>query len=168
LDLAKLPRTGHEESNPEEDVHTADLMVSTAPKEHESSERAVLNVSLRCGDTERARLDLPITWMVVPAIGVAPRRLFIGTSSPGQTIRRKLTLSAAKGQPFVTRAVETESDRIHLEISDQLGESRSVHVIDLGLTAPTATGPWSDNILIQTDSAEQPTVVVPVAGVVEG
>lgn len=162
-----LPRSGHADLAVGDGAEAGKLRLTAPASIAERHYKASAILRLRCGDQERARLALPVSWQVVPAIGAAPRRLFLGTTRPGERLARTVILSAIGGESFRVTAIEAGTGGPFVRAAPAV-EPRPLHPVELELTLPERSGAWTSDLVIVTDSPEQPRIVIPMAGVVEG
>ncbi len=110
---------------------------------------------------EQATIEFPIMGLVVSDITVRPSRIFeVATNLPGETLRRAQILLRATDatKPFKI---------VHIDAGENL--TFKIREVQPGLeyqldfsVAPTAKpGPAADTVVIFTDSAEQPIIMLP-------
>ncbi len=104
------------------------------------------------------KLRIPVRVTVVAPIAVNPNDVQFGQVHVGEPAEQKVILQGT--QPFkVVKVKGAEDGEVKV---DQVGEgSRPVHILKVTFT-PKAAGDWSRSLEIDTDSKEQPKVVVPL------
>jgi hypothetical protein len=93
-----------------------------------------------------ARVRVPLTVEVEPALSVSPGMVSLGKVKLGETAERKVTLRGSK--PFRIKTVKGGGNQI--EVTRNAEDSRPVHVLTVRLKA-TKPGSFNQTLQILTD-----------------
>lgn len=120
----------------------------------------LLNVEFtRNGNT--ATMTIPIIGKVLGDFNVFPRQLFFGITRPGDAIRKSLTVIRLRGDPLEIKGVNAASKHIETELIPLNAGTRYKISVSLN-TTEAPEGDFSDTLIVQTNSSNQPKIEVPV------
>lgn len=106
-------------------------------------------------------MTIPITGNLLGDFNVFPQQLFFGITRPGDANRKSLTLTRLRGAPLEIRSVNAASKHIETELIPLNAGTR--YKINVSLdTTDTPDGDFSDTLVVQTNSPNQPKIEVPV------
>jgi hypothetical protein len=164
LDLQKRGHAGQDENLDESRLGT--LKVKVLPKDADLHHREQIAVELSCRGKAIATTQLPMTWTFRRSLGLVPSRVFFGTLKSGQTAAHTIVVRSLNNEKFSIRSVRTKNSKVPLDTKiEQVSDESSR--ITLTITAPSEQGPWTDEIVIETDLQEQPIITAPVSCLVE-
>ncbi len=113
----------------------------------------------RNGNT--AAMTMSIIGKVLGDFNVFPRQLFFGITRPGDTNRKSLTVTRLRGDPLEIKGVKVASKHIETELIALNAGTR--YKINVSLNATEAPdGDFSDTLIVETNSSNQPRIEVPV------
>ena len=113
----------------------------------------------RNGNT--AAMTMSIIGKVLGDFNVFPRQLFFGITRPGDTNRKSLTVTRLRGDPLEIKSVNAASKHVETELIALSAGTR--YKINVSLNATDAPeGDFSDTLIVQTNSPNQPRIEVPV------
>ena len=108
-----------------------------------------------------ATMTISIIGTVLGDFNVYPRQLFFGITRPGDTNRKSLTLTRLRGEPLEVKSVGAVSEHIEAELIPINAGTRYKINVSLN-TRDAPEGDFSDTLVVQTNSPNQPKVEVPV------
>ncbi len=108
-----------------------------------------------------ATMTISIIGTVLGDFSVFPRQLFFGITRPGDTNRKSLTLTRLRGEPLEVKSVGAASEHIETELVPINAGTRYKINVSLN-TTDAPEGDFSDTLVVQTNSSNQPKVEVPV------
>ena len=108
-----------------------------------------------------ATMTISIVGTVLGDFNVFPRQLFFGITRPGDTRRKSLTLTRLRGEPLEVKSVGAASEHIEAELIPINAGTRYKINVSLN-TTDAPEGDFSDTLVVQTNSSNQPKVEVPV------
>jgi hypothetical protein len=119
------------------------------------------DINLKTSNNAVAKLRVPVTVNVVPAVAVSPEAVTFGNLSIGAPSEKKLTLES--GKPFKILDVKGVDEQLKVVI--EKNDASAVHTLILAASPKTQAG-FSRNVEIVTDNKDQPKVIVPVTATV--
>ncbi len=108
-----------------------------------------------------ATMTISMVGTVLGDFNVFPRQLFFGITRPGDTRRKSLTLTRLRGEPLEVKSVGAASEHIETELIPINDGTRYKINVSLN-TTDAPEGDFSDTLIVQTNSSNQPKVEVPV------
>lgn len=129
----------------------------------ESGER-VRTVVVETNDPVQPELLVTLHGTVLADVAVSPTRAFFGRVPRGRS--RELVLEVAVAPGVRIQKVQKVSPRFGLRVEKPSAEGDPLRV-HVALRAQSRRGPFDDVLEIETSSARQPTVKVPVLGFIE-
>lgn len=122
-------------------------------------------IELRCKETIRARLVLPIAWTIEPLIQASPQRLFAGTEKGNTSRRFTVFLQTRSGKPLEILSV-TASNNLNIKYYSEPTKGQLAFVT-IEVFFPVTRGPWRETITLKTNQAESKDLTVPISGITE-
>lgn len=141
------------------------LRIKFHPQVEESFYTDSARLELICGDDRRASCTLPISWSVAPPIQIAPSRVYVGESGPGQVITTRVVLHSRKGQPFRVLGLAADG-RASITTPACPSAPDVIQHLEVTLTAPQSDGAWRTIERVRTDSPGAEDVALAVSGIV--
>lgn len=140
--------------------------VEILPQPENSQYDSNIVLELTCGQENRARLVLPITWTYDRPLLAAPASLSLGIQKPGELVRKDLYIRGSKNRLFRIKSISGSQPDM---VSDQKypPESASDAFVAFSIRVPSKKGPWREMIVVRTDLDEAAEIQVPVSGIVE-
>ncbi len=112
-------------------------------------------------DSQKGVMTIPIVGEALGDYNVFPRHLFFGIVRPGEENLKSLTLSQLRDAPLEIRRINTASEYIKTElVTLDAGTKYEIKVSIDGAGAPE--GDFGDTLVVQTNSANQPKIEVPI------
>ena len=108
-----------------------------------------------------AAMTISIIGKVLGDFNVFPRQLFFGVTRPGDTNRKSLTVTRLRGDPLELKSVNAASKHIETELIALNAGTRYKISVSLN-TTEAPDGDFSDTLIVQTNSSNQPKIEVPV------
>lgn len=121
------------------------------------------DVYLRTSNAAVTQLRIPVTVNVVAPVAASPDVVRFGDLKLGSPAEQRVIVQGVA--PFKIVRVNGTDEQVAVRVES--AEAKPVHVLTLSLS-PKLLGGFARNVEIQTDSQEQPTVVVPVTAKVVG
>ena len=106
-------------------------------------------------------MTVPVTGNLLGDFNIFPRQLFFGIARPGDANRKSLTLTRLRGEPLEVKSVGAASEHIETELVPINAGTRYKINVSLN-TTDAPEGDFSDTLVVQTNSSNQPKVEVPV------
>ena len=108
-----------------------------------------------------ATMTIPISGKALGDFNVFPRQLFFGITRSGDTNRKSLTLTRLRGAPLEIKSVNAASKHIETELIPLNAGTR--YKINVSFdTTDASEGDFSDTLVVETNSPNQPKIEVPV------
>lgn len=127
----------------------------------------IIYAKLVCGETERAQVTIPISWVIAPALQVAPPRVSLGLCRPADQVRRSLLLRSTDGSPLRVEDIDSSEADTLLESSASQSDP-SMAKISLVFRVPDqARDVWKGHLTIKTNHPEARVIHVPFSGLLE-
>jgi hypothetical protein len=111
------------------------------------------DVWLKTNHPAMARVRVPLTIDIEPALSVSPTLANLGQVKAGDEAERKVVVRG--GQPFRITAVQGADDAV--SVRDSSDDRKPVHVLTVRLKAPKA-GDWTRTLRVVTDLPEDGVV----------
>ena len=128
--------------------------------------RTTKSATVYTNDPTAPTIPVTLTGQVLADLVVQPTPIYVGHLGRGVVVRREIAI--ASGRPGGTASVvgvEASSPRIRAWIA--AGEGGVQRVV-VEVAAADSPGRFSDEILLRTTSASQPTLTVKVLGTIDG
>ena len=113
---------------------------------------------------EKATHSVTVRGEVLGVFDVYPKKLFFGLVNREKSVTKTTTISPVNSQPFNITEVLSGSKYISTKIMPQADEIGYHMLVAVSRNAPS--GELSGEIMVKTDSATQPTIRVPFAGII--
>ena len=107
---------------------------------------------------------IPIFGQVLGDLQVVPKRLFLGLIKDPTSVLKTITISSRNNKPFQMSDVKTNTKDV--TVTFQKNKSQTDHKITMAIVPKVKSGNLKGEIVIQTDSSDQPTIRVPFFGVI--
>jgi hypothetical protein len=117
----------------------------------------VSDINLETSNPAVAKLRVPVTVVVTPAVAAKPAAAAFGELPVGVATEKKITIEG--GAPF--KIVEVKGVDEQLKVTVDRKDASAVHTIVLAAN-PKTVGGFTRTVEIVTDSKEQPKLVIPV------
>lgn len=99
-------------------------------------------------DPRRQKLPVPVEGLVVDAITVSPRSLFLGVVQPGQSVTKRIIVRGQK--PFHITAVRGDCECLEAT-APQDQEQKALFLVPITFTAGKKSGKVTQTIVVETD-----------------
>ncbi len=150
------------EVSPENRVTLGRLTLTASCRGEDRIFRQGVSVLIRCGEVERARLFLPVTWSVRRAIAVTPSRIWLGSCKPNEVLVRTILVRSSDQKLIEIKKIRCQNESLLVPSHYELGSS-ATHEIALRFQAPVSPGFHRTLLRIETDSEEMPLIEVPLS-----
>ena len=100
-------------------------------------------------------MTVPVTGNLLGDFNIFPRQLFFGIARPGDANRKSLTLTRLRGEPLEVKSVGAASEHIETELVPINAGIRYKINVSLN-TTDALEGDFSDTLVVQTNSSNQP------------
>ncbi|MBA4187426.1 MAG: hypothetical protein C0467_05340 [Planctomycetaceae bacterium] len=117
----------------------------------------VSDIHLTTSNAAVAKLRIPVTVAVAPAVAVTPESATFGNLPMGVEMEKKITLKS--GKPFKILEVKGADEQLKVTV-EKTGASE-VHTIVVAAN-PKAIGGFTRMVEIVTDDKDQPKLIIPV------
>jgi hypothetical protein len=117
----------------------------------------ISDINLRTNNAAVAKLRVPVTVNVTPAVAVKPDAAAFGELPVGVATVKKITIEG--GAPFRILKVNGVDEQLKVTVDKK--DSSAVHTIILAAN-PKSVGGFTRTVEIVTDSKAQPKLVIPV------
>lgn len=111
-------------------------------------------ITLYTNDPGGQPIPVAVSAAVQSAVTVSPSPLVLGPIKAGQVVKRSLLVRSS--QPFKVATVRSNKNEV--TTSTDADEPRALHTVTVSVKAPTAPGPFSVALEIETDLKDEPPV----------
>lgn len=125
-----------------------------------------LLLKVLAGEEEVARLSVPVSWRIRPAVEVVPNRLALGRAHAGDVVERTVLFRSTSRSAFRVASVRADDPALTLESTGGDGASPD-QAVAFRLTVPDASGPWRTTLRVQTDHEKATDLELPLSAIVE-
>ena len=161
--LVKIASGSHARSARVDEAPIGRLLLDVEPSDELGHRKCSVSLSVHCGGEQRALLVLPVTWRVESAVAARPDRLYLGRYTPGERIARSFLVSSTEGKAFSILGVRC-SDPDALATVEYAQRPAMVHTVGVEIAPPRGDGPWTSELIVDTDDEAAPRLNVPMAG----
>lgn len=120
------------------------------------------DIFLETSNAAVAKLRIPVTVLVAPAVSASPEAVSFGNMKMGNGSEQKVTLKA--GSPFKILEVKGAGDDLSVKVDTDV--ALAAHTVTITAN-PKGAGGLNRTLEIVTDNKDQPKVLVPVVAKVE-
>jgi hypothetical protein len=129
--------------------------------------RTTKTVTVYTNDPASPALGVTLTGRVLTDLVVTPTPLYVGHVRRGTVVRRTLALASGRDGPAAAvTAAETSNPHVHATIEPEPNGHGQQVTVEISGDMPL--GRFNDDLVLRTTSERQPTLSVPVLGIVEG
>ncbi|MDG2305949.1 MAG: DUF1573 domain-containing protein [Candidatus Binatia bacterium] len=121
-------------------------------------------VTIETNDPERPELVLTLRGTVRVDVNVSPDRVFFGRVPRGASRQIEVDIATAPG--VAIEKIRKDSRRFRLRVEQGSASGAGIRLI-LSLNPQRRRGPFDDTVILETSSARQSTIELPVFGLIE-
>lgn len=122
-------------------------------------------IQLTTNHEKRPSMVIPVTAMITGNITCSPAALYLGIVSRGNSRTSTITVSTLAEKPFRIVGIDVSSKALKASASTT-GLAKS-HVITVSVAKHAPAGEMRGQVVIHTDDPDQPSVILPVSGILE-
>jgi hypothetical protein len=155
----------HDKTESDLQIPLASVKVEILPSTDEAFFHQQVTLSVWCGNRERARAEVPMSWRVGRLLEVSPKQVWLGSRAEGEQTTTSVLLHSPLAIPFRVLDVRAENPSVAVEAQFDSSPSATQR-LRLRIRTPRKSGPWATWVEIQTDHAGATTIPLSISAIV--